>query len=104
MSTSTSQLLEDRALRDAARGLVRNDIAFIRESVSARSVPARVADRISGGARDIADEAAVVADENRAVLGGALFVGAVGLTAWVFRSQLEQGLDDLLGRMKWRVK
>ena len=104
MSTSTSQLLEDRALRDAARGLVRNDIAFIRESVSARSLPARLADRVSGGARDIVDEAAVIADEHRAVLRGALVMGALGLAAWVFRTQLVQGLDDLLGRMKWRAK
>jgi hypothetical protein len=68
MADLAAQLLEDRALRNAARGQVKADVAFIRESVKARSLPARLADRVTGGARDIADEAVAVADENRAAV------------------------------------
>ncbi len=98
MADPAGQLLEDRALRNAARGLVESDIAYIREGMSVRSLAARLADRVSGGARDIADEAAVVADENKVALGAGLALGAVGLAAWVFRAPLQQGVQALLHR------
>lgn len=99
MTDPARQLLEDRALRDAARGLVQDDIAFIRDSVAARSLPARLADRVTGGARDIADEAAIVADENRVMLGSVVALGVAGLAAWVFREPLRAGIDGLLARL-----
>lgn len=104
MADPARQLLEDRALRDAARGLVHSDVAFIRESMAARSIPARLADRVTDGARDIADEAVVVAEENRAVLTAGLALGALGLAAWVFRAPLKAGLDSVLHRAGFNTK
>ena len=98
MTDPTRQLLEDRAMRDAGRGLVQSDISFIRESVAARSVPARLLDRVSGGARDIADEAAVVAEENRKVLAASVALGTLGLVGWIFRDRLQALFHDLLAQ------
>jgi len=98
MTKSANELLEDRALRDAARGMLQDDIAFIRESISARSLPGRLADRLSGSARDIADEAATVADEHRLALGVGLMLGVAGLAAWLFRAPLLTGIANLAAR------
>lgn len=98
MPDPENQLLEDRALRDAARKLVRNDVGFIRESLGARSVPLRLADRLTGGVQDIASEAALAADENRKVLGAGLVVSVLGLAAWLFRDKLIAGVEQLLER------
>lgn len=89
MADPAEQLLEDRALRNTARALVEADIAFIREGVTARSLTARLIDRVSSDARDIAEEAVVVADENRVALGAGLGLGALGLAAYVFREKLK---------------
>jgi len=104
VSDAARQLLQDRAMRDAARALVHSDIAFIRESIEARSLPARLADRVSGGARDIADEAAVVADENRRMLGAGAAMGVIGLALWVFREPLQSGFAHLLAHLGIREK
>lgn len=98
MPDPENQLLEDRALRDAARKLVRDDFGFIRESLGARSVPLRIADRLTGGAQDIAGEAALVADENRKALGAGLVVSVLGVAAFLYRDKLIAGVEQLLAR------
>ena len=104
MANSERQLLEDRALRDAARDLVHSDIGFIRESIGARGLPARVASRVTGSAREIADEAAAVAEENRTVLAAGLVLGTLGLGLWIFREPVQHGADDLWKRARKLLK
>jgi len=104
MANSVHQLLEDRAMRDAARDLVHGDIGFIRESLGMRSVPARLADRLTGSAREIADEAAAVAEENRTVLSAGLVLATLGLGLWFFREPLQDTADNLWKRISKLLK
>jgi len=104
MASSEHQLLEDRAMRDAARELIHSDIGFIRESIGLRGVPARLADRVTGGARGIADEAVVAADENRTVLAAGLVLGTLGLGLWFFREPVQDKADNLWKRISKLLK
>jgi len=88
MADPASKLREDRAMRDAARGLLVSDIAYLREATKLRSIPARIGARLGGGARDIAAEAASVAQENRSAIGAALAVGAAALLGWTLRGPI----------------
>jgi hypothetical protein len=97
MADPARQLLEDRALRDAARELVQGDIGYIREGLANRGIPARILDRATGSAREISGEAAIAAKENAVTLGTGVAVGALAAMAWVFRSQLSQIACDLMG-------
>jgi hypothetical protein len=102
MSDPARQLLEDRALRDAARNLVHSDVSFIRET--ARTLPARLADRVTGSARGAAEEAAVIADQNRTVLGAGLAAGTLGFAVWLFREPLQRGVVNLRARIRKLAK
>jgi hypothetical protein len=68
---------EDRLLRDAARALVEADVANLRAGLAERSIPGRIADRISEGAADVLDEAVEVAEDHKGAI--AALVGAIVL-------------------------
>jgi hypothetical protein len=84
------EMREDRLLRDAARALVEADIAQVKASLAARSIPERIGDRIGEGANDVLDEAVAVADENKGVV--AALIGAIVL--WFARHPI---IDLILG-------
>lgn len=89
--TLERDLREDRLLRDAARALVDADIAALKASLAARSIPTRIADRIGEGANDVLDEAVSVADDHKGVI--AALIGAIVL--WFARHPIMDlfGLD-----------
>ena len=78
------EMREDRLLRDAARALVAADIAQLKASLAARSIPERIGDRIGEGATDVLDEAVAVADDHKGVI--ATLIGAIIL--WFARHPL----------------
>lgn len=84
------QLVEDRALRDAALALVKADIAHLRTDMSAKGIGSRFADRMSEGAVDVFEEAVEVADNNRGVL--ATLVAAVLI--WFARNPIMALFDE----------
>ena len=90
MTSLKRQLLEDRALRDAALALVRADIAHLKGDFGAKSMGARFVDRISEGAVDVFEEAVDVAEDNKGVL--ATLIAAVIL--WFARNPILALLDD----------
>lgn len=96
MSSSEARLREDRAIRDAARALVKADLAQLKNTFSGKSLAQRVTDRVSEGAQDVFEEAVEVADNNRGVL--ATLLAAVVL--WFAHNPImslledEEGLDD----------
>ncbi len=96
MSNAERQLLEDRAMRNTARGLVDADIAYIRGSVQQRSIPARFADRLTSTSGDIAGEAAHLARENRAIVGTGVALGVAGMLGWLFRQKIAAALFRLV--------
>jgi hypothetical protein len=88
-------LREDRLLRDAARALVEADIAQVKASLAARSIPERIGDRIGEGATDVLDEAVAVADDHKGVV--ATLIAAIIL--WFARHPIIELLigDDRRG-------
>jgi hypothetical protein len=89
--TLERDMSEDRLLRDAARALVQADIAQLKASLAARSIPERIGDRIGEGATDVLDEAVAVADDHKGVV--ATLIGAIIL--WFARHPI---IDLLIGQ------
>lgn len=84
MTDLADQLREDRAMRDAARELVKTDIAYLKGEFGSKSIGARVADRVTDGATDLYEEAAELASDNKGIL--IALLAAVGL--WFARNPL----------------
>jgi hypothetical protein len=92
MSALPPQLLEDRALRDAARSVLEEDIARLRASLAEQGVASRVsaslgntvASRLRTGAQDVIAQARQSASEHRGII--ALVIGAILL--WLMRGAI----------------
>lgn len=88
--TDATRLSEDKALRDAARGLIDHDIARVKAALAERSLPARAMDRATDGAADVLEQVAEAASRHKGAIAAA--VGAVAL--WLARHPLLAMLDD----------
>lgn len=84
------RLREDRALRNAARAVLKADLAHVRADLTSRGVGARIFDRIGEGAADVYDEAVEMAENHRGVL--ATLIAAVVL--WFARHPLMSLFTD----------
>lgn len=88
MSPMKLRLTQDRALRDAARAVVTNDVDYIKADVAEHGVASRVWSTGADYARIMADGAIDVAKENRGKLSGGLALLATGLALWIYRDQI----------------
>ena len=88
------RLLEDRAMRDAARNMVGRDWRLIKGDLQDRGVAARIADTAMDGARSMVGDFKDFAQDNRGVVGGgfAAFAALIGL--WLFGERLIAGNDQ----------
>ena len=92
MTALPQRFTEDRALRDAARAVLEEDIARLRASLGEQGVASRVSSsvgttitrRIKAGANDVFEQAKLAASDYRGVL--AVLVGAILL--WLMRGPL----------------
>ena len=84
MSKLEERFREDRALRDAARKVLVDDIEHARTSFSAKGVANRVGTRIGDGAVDVFETARSGANDNRGII--AALIGAVLL--WLGRQPI----------------
>ncbi|MCL9982817.1 MAG: hypothetical protein NBV60_06635 [Erythrobacter sp.] len=92
MTALPPRFTEDRALRDAARAVLEDDIARLRASLGEQGVASRVSSsvgttitgRIKAGANDVFEQAKLAASDYRGVL--AVLVGAILL--WLMRGPL----------------
>lgn len=84
MTPIEQRLVEDRAMRDAAKALFNADVAQVRNDLASRGIGERIGNRASEAAMDMADEALELAGENKGVLGA----GLAALLVWVFRAPL----------------
>lgn len=78
------QLQEDRAMRDQALALVKDDIAHLKADYSDKGIGERAVDKIKGGANGIYGEAIDVASDHRGVI--AAFAAA--LVLWFARNPI----------------
>lgn len=98
MTRLPQRFIEDRALRDAARAVLAEDIERLRSSLSEESIAARVSSgvsstissRIRTGARDVLAQAKAQAGDHKGVL--AVLVGAIVL--WLARGPILDWLDE----------
>jgi hypothetical protein len=92
MTALPPRFIEDRALRDAARAVLEEDVARLRESLEEEGVTSRVTSsvgtnitgRIRAGANDVLEQAKQAASNHRGVL--AVLIGAILL--WLMRGPL----------------
>lgn len=100
MSALPASFLEDRALRDAARAVLEEDIARLRASLDEQGVASRVSSsvgttvtaRIKAGAGDVFAQAKASAAANPGII--ALVIGAILL--WLMRGTLLDLIETAL--------
>lgn len=99
MTRLPASFIEDRALRDAARAVLSEDIARLRASLSEEGIASRVSSgvtttvssRIRSGARDVLAQARAQAADNKGVL--AVLCGAIIL--FLARGPILDWIDEL---------
>lgn len=84
MTRLPERFLEDRALRDAARDVLIADFDHARRALTRKGVATRVADRISGGAKEVFDSAIEHAEDNRGIIAALVAL----IVAWFAREPL----------------
>ncbi|MBY0344834.1 MAG: hypothetical protein K2Q29_13360 [Sphingomonadales bacterium] len=100
MTRLPDRFIEDRAVRDAARSVLAEDIDLLRASLAEQGIASRVSsgvtstisDRLRAGAHDVFSEVKAQAGERKGLL--ALLVAAVIL--WFSRSALFDAIEELL--------
>lgn len=98
MTRLPQSFIEDRALRDAARAVLTEDIERLRASLSEEGIASRVSSgvsstitsRIRTGARDVLAQAKAQAGDHKGVL--AVLIGAIVL--WFARGPILDWLDE----------
>lgn len=99
MTRLPDRFIEDRALRDAARAVLAEDIERLRANLGEEGIASRVSsgvsstisDRIKAGANDLLAQARVQAGDHKGVL--ALLIGAIIL--FLARGPILDWLEDL---------
>jgi hypothetical protein len=93
MADLEARILEDRALRNAARGVFDAGVGTVKADLAARSIGGRMADQATGQLRDVAGQAIDVAKESKGIIAGTF--AALGL--WKFREPLLAAAHRLFG-------
>jgi hypothetical protein len=99
MTRLPDRFIEDRALRDAARAVLTEDVERLRASLAEQGIASRlssgvtstVGDRIRAGAQDVFTQLRAQAGDHKGWL--ALLVGAIIL--WFARGPILDWLDEL---------
>ncbi len=98
MADIEQQLREDRAMRNAAKGLVKNSIDNVKGDMAQRGFGARVAARAKDGAAQIADDSVDFVRNHGSQVGAGLVFGALALVGWVFRERIADAIYDIVNR------
>lgn len=95
MADLEHDLREDRALRNAAKQLVKADISFLKGDMVQKGLGARAVDRAKDGAADIAENTVEYASENRLQVGTGIALAIVAFAGWIFRDRLSDAVYGL---------
>lgn len=93
MSNPEQRLAEDKALRDAALGLFKADLALVRADLAERGLGQRIADRLGESTMDMLDEAVDYAEDNK----GKVAAGIAAVVLWFARGPILDALGRLVG-------
>lgn len=91
---AADQLASNRALRDNAWAVVKDDVALMRADLDDRSIGGRIADRLGASARTMGKQAMSAAGSHRGMLGASL----VALALWLGRKPILAGIRGFLDR------
>ena len=94
MNPRKRQMEEDRALRDAARALVKDDIAHLKGDVEEKGIVARIASSALLGATDIFDEGKELFEAHKPASYGVGAVFAMILGWWALGGDSEESDDE----------
>ena len=93
MSDRLQRLAEDRAARNAARGLFEARLKALIDDFESRGIGERIAERASREVREIAGQALLVAKDSKGVIAGT----AAALLLWFFRAPLVAWVTSIFG-------
>ena len=88
-----SQVLADRAARDAARAVFDEHYGALKADIEQRGIGGRLADEAMEQAKDAFDEAVAVAEAYPAAIGGTVAV----LMLWILRNPIAAWIKRTLG-------
>lgn len=93
-------MLELRQLRNASKGLLRDDMAFLKGERGGKTVGPRFMNAAGSSVRDVAGAASEFAGQNKLKIGTGLAIGAGVLTAWIFRDRIERAVGQAIEYMR----
>jgi hypothetical protein len=93
MSPLKRRLVEDRAMRDAARAVITADIDLLKADVAEQGLASRSMEAGSDYVKLVSEGAWDVVSENRGKAGGILGVAVAGLAAWFFREEIAHAVS-----------
>lgn len=96
MSPRKLRLLEDKALRDAARANVTTDVELIKADMQQNGPGKRMAETGGDYVRIFADGVLDIAQEHKGKVAGGVALGLAGLAAWFFREPILAVIDGFL--------
>jgi len=89
-----AELRQARDARDQARALLDGRVERLRGDIEARGIGGRIADEATEKAADALEQAAAIAEENKAVVAGTI----VALAVWFLRNPLVALASKALGQ------
>ncbi len=96
MSPLKRRLVEDRAMRDAARAVVRADIELLKASLGEEGAAARSMEAGGDYLRLVGEGAWDVIADNRGKSAGLFGLALAGLAAWFFREEVTEAVTGFL--------
>ncbi len=96
MPPAKQHLLESRALRDAARRVVSDDLAYVRSDAAKHGWARSVAQAGGDYFKLVAEGAADLAQTNRGKVAGGAALVLTALAAWAFRDQISDAVAGVL--------
>lgn len=100
MSSFASQVIADRAARDAAKAVFDSHYGAFKEDLEERGMTGRIADEAIEQAKDLFDEAVAVAEAHPGAIGGTI----AALALWLLRTPLIAWAEKLLGPVAEKIK
>tara|TARA_B100000678_G_scaffold192995_1_gene161496 strand:- start:729 stop:1040 length:312 start_codon:yes stop_codon:yes gene_type:complete len=94
MKPSLRRMEEDRALRNAARALVKDDVAHLKGDVEEKGIVARIASSVFMGAGDIVEEGVELAQKHKPASYGIGALFALVLGRWALGGSSDESDDE----------
>lgn len=93
MNATARKVLQEKAVRNAARDAYETKLAQVKADLAARGIAGRIADDVAEKAKSTFDESVTIAQDNPAVVGGTI----LALVLWLVKSPLIAWTEDLFG-------